>query len=96
MTVRDGGAQALTARCPAMKPRHFGAGAGLVDEHQALRIEVELAFEPCLASPQDVGTVLLRGMPGIFFTVILRRAKNLHSPATLERIPLSLGHSRMS
>jgi len=31
-------------------PRHLGVGAGLVDEHEAVRVEVELAFEPRAAT----------------------------------------------
>jgi hypothetical protein len=70
-----------------MEPRHLGAGAGLVDEHEAFGIKVELSLEPHLAPPQDVGTVLLRRMPGLFLTVIFRREKNRHRPAMLTAIP---------
>jgi len=33
-----------------MKPGHLGTGASLVDKHEAVGIEVELAFEPRLAT----------------------------------------------
>jgi hypothetical protein len=36
-----------------------------IDEHQPLEIEVDLAVEPRLPALQDVGTVLLRGVPGL-------------------------------
>ena len=49
-----------------MQSGHLGAGPGLVDEHEAVRIEIELALEPRLAPAQDVGTILLGGMPGLF------------------------------
>ena len=48
VAVRHAGSEALTARGATAKPGHLGAGAGLVDEHQPLRIEVELALEPGL------------------------------------------------
>ena len=53
-----------------MAARHVGGGPGLVDEDEALRIKVELAVEPGLASAQDVGPVLLDRMAGLFFRVI--------------------------
>ena len=62
MAVRNAGPKTLAARGPAPEARHLGAGAGFVDEHQALRSEAGLAFEPRLAPLQDVGTVLLRGV----------------------------------
>lgn len=59
MPVRHAGPQALTPRGASVAPRHLGVCAGFVDEHQVLGIEIELAVEPGLAPPQDVGTVLL-------------------------------------
>ena len=49
---------------------HLGRSPGLIDEHQALGIEIELGFEPGFASPYDVGTLLLRGVGGLFLRVI--------------------------
>ena len=46
---------------------HVGLGPCLVDEDEPVGIEVELAVEPVPAALQDVGTVLLRGMDGLFF-----------------------------
>lgn len=66
MSVRDRGPQALAAESPPVQARHPGGGARLVDEDQALGVQVELALEPGAATPQDVGTVLLRRMPGLF------------------------------
>ena len=45
-------------------------GPGLIDEDQTLRIEIELSVEPALALPQDVGTILLDRVPGLFLRVI--------------------------
>ena len=45
-----------------MTSGHLDAGAGLVDDDQALGIEVQLAVEPCTTPRKDVGTLLLRCM----------------------------------
>lgn len=47
---------------PPVAPGHVGRGPGLTDEDEVLRIEIELAFEPGVASLQDVGTFLFGGM----------------------------------
>jgi len=77
--VRYAGAEPFTAPAPAMAARHVGGRPGFVDEHQLLGIEVELAVEPVLALLQDVGTVLLGGVRGLFLRVIRWRSKNRHS-----------------
>jgi hypothetical protein len=48
----------------------FGFSFASVDEHEALRIEIELVVEPALPLPQDVGPVLLDRVPGLFLRVI--------------------------
>ena len=53
-----------------MLPGHGCGGPGLVDEDEALGIEVELPFEPLLAPLQDIRAVLLAGVTGLFFRVI--------------------------
>ena len=73
MTMRDRRPQSLSARRPSMEAGHLGAGAGLVDENQRVRIEIELALEPRLTPAQDVGPILLGRMPGLFLSVIRRR-----------------------
>jgi len=70
-----------------MAPRHVGGGPGLVDEDQFVGIEIELALEPFLAALQDIGTVLLRGVAGLFLRVIPCRAKKRHSVAMLTLTP---------
>ena len=64
--MRDRGAAALAAWCSAAQAGHFGGGAGLVDEDQALRVEVRLGVEPGEPFGRDVGPVLLAGV-GRFF-----------------------------
>jgi hypothetical protein len=59
VAVGDADPQAFAAAAAAVGPRHVGRSPGLVDEDQALGIEIELAFEPGLAPLQDVGAVLL-------------------------------------
>lgn len=49
-----------------MAADHVSGGPGLVDEDEALGFEVDLAIEPVLALPQDVGTVMLDRGSGLF------------------------------
>jgi hypothetical protein len=77
--MREAHAQPLTFRAAAVSAGHIGGGPRLVDEDQALRIKIELAVEPALPLPQDVGTVLLDRVPGLFLRVIRWRSKNRHS-----------------
>ena len=44
--------------------------AGLVDEDQALGVEIELPFEPGLALLRDVGAALLGSVRGLFLRVM--------------------------
>ena len=96
VSVRDRGAQALAAGGSAVKAGHLGRGTRLVDEHQALGVQVELALEPGAATPQDVGTILLRRMPGLFFSVIFRRAKKRQSVEIATATPCWASRSRSS
>ena len=82
MAVRDGHAQPLAARAAAVGARHVGARPGLVDEDEPLGVEVGLAVEPGLPPLQDVGTVLLGGVRGLFLRVMRGRRKKRHSAAT--------------
>jgi hypothetical protein len=58
-----------------VRSRHVGGGPRLVDEDEAIRIEVELTLKPSLALPQDIRAILLRGVGSLFLRVILWRAK---------------------
>ena len=69
MAMRHRHAQALATRAAAVAARHVGAGPTLVHEHQAVGVEVELPFEPSLASDQDVGALLFGRVRGLFLRV---------------------------
>jgi hypothetical protein len=51
--------QALSARGSSVASSHVGRGPGLVDEHEARRVKVELILEPGLTPLQDIRAVLL-------------------------------------
>jgi hypothetical protein len=75
VAVRHADPQPLSASAAAVRPGHVRRCPGLVDEDEALRVEVELALEPGFAPLQDVRTILLRGMGRLFLRVISWRAK---------------------
>jgi len=49
-----------------MAAGHVGGGPRLVDEDEALGLQIELAIEPAPPLAQDVGTVLLDRVPGLY------------------------------
>jgi hypothetical protein len=51
------------------KPRHLRAQAGFINEDEPRWIEIELAVEPVLATLQEVWTLLLQCMCGLFLNV---------------------------
>jgi hypothetical protein len=59
-----------------MAAGHVGGGPGLVNEDEAIRVQIELAIEPLLALLQDIGAILLDGVASLFLRVMLRRTKN--------------------
>ena len=75
MAVWNADPQALAPEAAPVAAGHVGFRPGLVDEHQALGIEIELPLEPGLAPAQDVRTGLLARMSGLFLRVILWRLK---------------------
>ena len=70
VSVRVTHPQAFALWATAMAAGHVGGGPGLVNKDQAFRLQIELAVEPCVTLPQDVGTVLLDRVPGLFLRVI--------------------------
>jgi hypothetical protein len=76
MAVGDALPQPLALRAAPTGAGHVGFGPGLVDEHQPLWIEVDLAVEPVLPTRQDIGAVLLDRVPGLFLRVRPWRRKN--------------------
>lgn len=69
VAMRNADPKPLTAPAATVPTSHVRGGPGLVDEDEALRIEVELALEPGLALPQDIRAVLLRGVRRLFLRV---------------------------
>jgi hypothetical protein len=70
VAVREAHPQPLALPAAAMAAGHVGGGPRLVDEDEAFGFEVDLAVEPMLPLPQDVGTVLLDRVTGLFLRVI--------------------------
>jgi hypothetical protein len=70
VAVRNADAQALAAAAAAVGSGHVGGRPGLVDEHETLGVEIELAFEPRLAALQDVRPILFAGARSLFLRVI--------------------------
>jgi transposase len=68
--MREAHPQPLAFPSAPVTAGHVGSGPGLIDEGKALGFEVDLTVEPVLALPQDVGTVLLDRVPGLFLRVI--------------------------
>ena len=79
MPMRHAGPQALAPGRSSVAAGHVGRGPGLIDEHEARRVEIKLIVEPLLPSSQDVRPVLLGRVCGLFLRVIRRRAKKRHS-----------------
>lgn len=79
MAVRDAGPQALALGRPSAEAGHVGRGPRFVDEHELGRVEIELSFEPGLATLQDIRAVLLGRVRGLFLSVIRCRSKKRHS-----------------
>ncbi|GAN69486.1 hypothetical protein AOR01nite_25610 [Acetobacter orleanensis] len=57
--------QCEVTQTPSVAARHNGGGPGLIDEGELRRIKIELGIEPLLWSRQDVGVIVLWGLPGI-------------------------------
>ena len=66
VAVRDLGCEPGAARRPAPQGGHVGLGPGLVDEDQALRIDLALILLPLRAPARDVRTVAFAGDHGFF------------------------------
>jgi hypothetical protein len=70
MAVRHSDPEPFAPRTSTMAVRHIGGSPGFVDEHETLRLEVELAVELVPAASQDVRTVLFCSVGGLFLRVI--------------------------
>lgn len=67
MALRHAHPTALAAGRTSVAAGHGGVDGRLVDEHEANRIEVELALEPRLARSPHVRPVLLGRVARAFF-----------------------------
>src|SRR3954453_2352731 len=85
--MRHASPQPPPARGPPIAPGHVGGSPSLVDEDQPFGIEIQLALEPGLAPPADVGPVLLGGMRRLFLRVIWWRRQKRQSALTLTCAP---------
>lgn len=87
MSVRNASPAALSARSPTAQAGHLGREAGLVDEDKALRIEIGLSLEPITPPLQDIGTLLLQCMGGLFLNVQPRpRSQVLNALRRMETV----------
>jgi hypothetical protein len=50
---------------------HLGAGGGLVEEHEGVRVEIELKLEPGQVHGLDLFPLLLSDMADNFFRMML-------------------------
>ncbi len=66
MTMGYRRAASFTPRRPTAQPGHLGAGPGLIDEHQALGIEIRLQVEPSPPPAQDIRPLLFACVRGFF------------------------------
>jgi hypothetical protein len=76
VAVRKRDAAAFTARSPTIATGHAGCRAGLVEKHQPVWIQIELACKPVLARGSHILPVLLSRVCGPFWRVMAWRAKN--------------------
>ncbi len=49
-----------------MPTGHLGIGPGLIDEHESVRVEIELPLEPLLALLQEARAVQLDSVRSLF------------------------------
>jgi hypothetical protein len=76
-----------------MAAGHVRGRPRLIDEDEALGFEVDLAVEPMLTLPQDVGTVLLDRVAGLFLRVIPWRTKKRCTVPIPTRAPRSINRA---
>jgi hypothetical protein len=77
--VRHSHPEPLATLTATVTSGHVGAGPTLIHKDKPVRIKINLAFKPIPTLFQDVGTILLGGMGGLFLRVRLCRAKKRHS-----------------
>lgn len=96
VAVGEAHPQPGAARTPPVAAGHVGCRPGLVDEDQALGVEVWLGVEPGAPLLQNVRAVLLDRVAGLFFRVIPRRWKKRDSADLEVAIPRAASRSHNS
>lgn len=89
MAVRHRRPAALCPSGTASQPGHPGGRPGLVDEDQALGVEIGLRVEPSPAPRGDVGPLLLAGVRGLFLTVMACRSRQRQTVLGANEVPWS-------
>ena len=83
------GEEPPAARGSAVKPGHFGAGAGLVDEDELVGIDKGTRRLPDAAARRDIRAILLAGAECLFLNDSPRRATADHIAPFDSRTPCS-------
>lgn len=94
--VRNRRPASLASRGTPVKARHLCVGSCLVDKDKAVRIKIELTFEPCLTGGVYITASLFCRVRGLFLSVIFRRSKKRQSDATRAVMPCSINFPRSS
>jgi hypothetical protein len=94
MAVRHACSTTLAANCASAQACHFGRQPGLVYEDQLFRIEIELAIKPDSPALQDIRSILLQCMCGLFLNVHPRRRSQ--APSALRLMPTCRSADRRS
>src|SRR4029078_6557192 len=76
-----------------VKPRHFGVGAGFVDEDEGLRVEIDLPFYTIFPRGIYIAAPLLGGVRCLFLSVIFLRWQKRQSEAMPGDIPRRVNNS---
>src|SRR5919205_3607723 len=96
MTPRHGHSAALAARSAPVAARHGGGGRGLIDEHEAVWVEVELALKPRLARCPHIRPALLGRVARAFVREMPWRLKKPERLLWATRTPCSAKAARSS
>jgi hypothetical protein len=89
VAVRDRRPASLTPWRPSAQSRHPGRGSGLINEHQPVGIEIELALEPEPPRNQQVFALLFGRVCGLFLNVMARFLKKCQTVEGTARTPCS-------
>ena len=66
MALRNGRSATFATQSASIAPGHLGRCARFIDEHQPLRLEIDLGIEPGLSPTQDIRPLLLGSVCGFF------------------------------